>query len=87
MMAVMRRQEAKSFSEQDEDPHKIFALFDAGQKAETAPSASPGQELRPLGPLLATLADDLRQLRLGDRLAVSLRHLFVAIRRRSPHSQ
>jgi hypothetical protein len=86
-MAVMRRQEARSFSEQDEDPRQIFALFDVGQTAETAPPHPRGQELRPLSLLFADLARDLRQLRLGDRLGIALRHLFVAIRRRSPHSQ
>lgn len=46
MMTGMRPEQARDFYEEDEDPARIFALFDAAGKGRTAPrgdhpSASP----------------------------------------------
>lgn len=68
-MAGMSPEEARNLHEEDEDPQKIFALFDAGQKRQTAPPSPP--ELVPLRQLLAELVADLTgefgKLRLRDR--------------------
>lgn len=81
-MTGVRPEEAMSFYEEDEDPARVFALFDAAEKSRTAPrdGRSPQQpDLTPLRELAAELARDLRKLRLGARLALALRHLTDAI--------
>lgn len=39
-MVGMKASEAEHFYEEDEDPQKIFALFEAGKKGVTAPPRS-----------------------------------------------
>lgn len=87
-MAVMRPDEAEQFYEDDEDPARVFATFDAARKqglaGRTAPrDRSESPELMPLRDLLADLMADLRRLRLGDRLALMLRHMADSIQSRS----
>jgi hypothetical protein len=43
MMADMTPEEAERFYEDDEDPQKIFAAFDAAPKGVTAPPAASQQ--------------------------------------------
>jgi hypothetical protein len=82
MMAGMRPEEAKQFYEEDEDPARVFALFDAADKGRTAPPARRPPE-RPgltvlrelLGELRGELAREIRKLHLRDRAARFLRHL------------
>jgi hypothetical protein len=82
-MAGMRPDEAKQFYEDDEDPAKVFAIFDAakqeGQLGRTEPP-----ELQPLRQLLADLARelwrDLRELRIRERIALRLERAASAIR-------
>lgn len=81
-MVGMRAEEARDFYEEDEDPARVFALFDAAEKGRTAPPdhpQSPESDLTPLGELLRELGtqlrQDMRKLRLRDRLALMLRHV------------
>jgi hypothetical protein len=83
MMAGMRREEARSFYEEDEDPQRIFAPFDAGQKRSTRPPARRGEELRPMSELVGDLVGDLRQLRLRERIALAWKHLSTAMETRN----
>jgi hypothetical protein len=46
-MAGVNPHEAKRFYEEDEDPARIFALFDAGQKSQTQRPGRPGLAPRP----------------------------------------
>ena len=41
-MASVKPQEAERFYEEDEDPARVFASFDAGQKGSTRPPAQTG---------------------------------------------
>lgn len=91
-MARMRPDEARRFYEEDEDPARIHALFDAaerdGRLRQTEPP--PGRpELTPLRELAhelgRELAHQLRELRLGDRLVLAVRHLARAIKRIRVH--
>lgn len=82
MMVGMRADEARDFYEEDEDPARVFALFDAAEKGRTAPPERPPSrepDLTPLGELLRELGtqlkQDMRKLRLRDRLALLLRHV------------
>jgi hypothetical protein len=86
MMVGMRPEEARDFYEEDEDPARVFARFDAAEKGRTAPpKRSPPQEpdLTPLRELIRELGtqlrQDLRKLRLRDRLALLLRHMTNAM--------
>jgi hypothetical protein len=81
-MVSMRAEEAQDFYEEDEDPARVFAMFDAAEKGRTAPpQRPPSQEpdLTPLRELLRELGTQLRQdvrkLRLRDRFALLLRHV------------
>jgi hypothetical protein len=62
-MAGMRPDEAERFYEEDEDPAKVFAVFDAAKRAgrlrRTTPPG-PRPELVPLRELRAELARELR---------------------------
>jgi hypothetical protein len=88
MMASVKPEEAERFYEEDEDPARVFALFDTarreGRVRHTAPGPRP--DLIPLRALLAALARDLwrdlRQLRLPERAGRALRHLADAIESR-----
>lgn len=91
-MAGMRPDEARRFYEEDEDPARIHGLFDAaereGRLSLTEPP--PGRpELTPLRQLAhelgRELAHQLRELRLGDRLALVVRHMARAIERTRVH--
>lgn len=91
-MAAMRPDEARRFYEEDEDPARIHAQFDAaereGRLRQTEPP--PGRpELTPLRELAhglgRELAHQLRELRLGDRLVLVVRHLARAIERTRVH--
>jgi hypothetical protein len=87
MMAGMSPEEARHFYEEDEDPKKVFALFDAarreGRVGQTEPPPRPSEPM-PLGELLVGMARDLRrelrELRLRDRLALHLERVARAIR-------
>jgi hypothetical protein len=87
-MASMRPEEAKDFYEEDEDPARVFALFDAaerqGKLRRTEPPARP--ELVPLHELLAALATELRrdwrELQLRERLSLLLERAARAMRSR-----
>jgi hypothetical protein len=41
-MAGMRPEEARQFYEEDEDPARVFALFDDADKGRTAPPSRAG---------------------------------------------
>ena len=75
-MASMRPDEARHFSEQDEDPAKVFALFDAAERegglGRTAPSSPHIPGLAPLRELASSFVAELRW---RERLALVLRHL------------
>jgi hypothetical protein len=81
-MAGMRPDEARKFYEEDEEPAKVFAIFDAAERGgrlqRTAPP-KPRPELVPLRELLGELLRDLRQFRLRDRAGRALRHLADTI--------
>jgi hypothetical protein len=76
MMAGMGPDEARHFYEEDEDPARVFSVFDAAEKQgrlqETGPP-SQRPDLVPLRELLAELVRELRQLRLLERLFRMLR--------------
>jgi hypothetical protein len=85
-MTDMRPEQAEDFYEEDEDPARIFALFDAAGKGRTAPRGDhPGREpdLVPLRDLARQLARDLRKLRLRDRAPRVLHHLASAMASRT----
>jgi hypothetical protein len=79
MMAGMSPEEARNFHEEDEDPQKIFALFEAGQKRHTMRPGDHKPDPRPMHEVLGELAQLLRQFRLRDRIATGLRHLATAV--------
>jgi hypothetical protein len=82
----MRPEQARDFYEEDEDPARIFALFDAAGKGRTASHGDhPGREpdLVPLRDLARQLARDLRKLRMRDRALWVLHHLASAIASRT----
>lgn len=83
-MAGVKPEEAKQFYEEDEDPARVFAIFDAAEKGRTAPPGDrrPPQrtDLVPLRELVDDLVAELRKLRLRDRVARALEHLADAIR-------
>jgi hypothetical protein len=89
-MAGVNPEEARQFYEEDEDPAKVFAIFDAakreGRLGRTAPPQSQ-QHPVPLRVLLAAMAAelrrDLRELQLRDRLALLLEHTARAMRSRN----
>lgn len=86
-MADVNPEEARQFYEEDEDPAKVFAIFDAakreGRLGRTGPPQS-RQHLVPMRVLLAAMAAelqrDLRELQLRDRLALLLEHVARAMR-------
>jgi len=82
-MAGVKPEEAKRFYEEDEDPAKVFALFDAAKREGRTGRTEP-PELRPLRQQLAELARDirrgLRELRIWERVALSLERAASAIR-------
>jgi hypothetical protein len=89
-MAGMRAEEAEDFYEEDEDPARMFVLFDAAEKGRTAPPqdhASPDPDLTPLRVLLrevgTQLRQDVRELELRERLVVMLRHAADSLEQHS----
>lgn len=85
-MTGMKPEQARDFYEEDEDPARIFALFDAAGKGRTAPHDDhQGREpdLVPLRDLARQLARDLRKLRLRDRALRVLHHLTNAMASRT----
>jgi hypothetical protein len=81
-MAGMRPDEAKQFHEDDEDPARVFAIFDAAKReGRLRRTERPTHRPDPIAlrVLLADLAADLRKLRLRDRIARALHHLADAI--------
>ncbi len=83
-MAGMRPEEAERFNEEDEDPAKVFAIFDAARKqgrlGRTRPPAKhQPPDLTPMRELLGDLARDLRRLQLRDRIALLMHQLAEAI--------
>jgi hypothetical protein len=90
MMVGMRAEEARDFYEEDEDPARVFALFDAAEKGRTAPPEHrPSLEPDPI-PLRELLREvgsqfrqDMRKLRLRDRLALLLRHVADTLEHRT----
>ena len=61
-MRGMKASEAEHFYEEDEDPEKIFALFDAGKKGLTAPPREIHLPSQWLGTVRRELAIGLRRL-------------------------
>jgi len=85
-MTGMKPEQARDFYEEDEDPARIFALFDAADKGRTAPHDDHPRrepELVPLRDLARQLARDLRKLRLKDRAMRVLHHLANAMASRT----
>jgi hypothetical protein len=81
-MAGMQPDEAKHLHEDDEDPARVFAIFDAAERdGRLRRTKPPTQRPDPIAlrVLLAELAADLRKLRLRDRIARALHHLADAI--------
>lgn len=86
-MADVNPEEARQFYEEDEDPAKVFAIFDAakreGRPGRTGPPPS-RQHLVPLRVLLSAMAAELRrdfrEVQLRDRLALLLEHTVRAMR-------
>ena len=86
-MASMRPEQAKQFYEEDEDPQRVIALFDAAQRegrlAQTK-RPEPRSDLMPLGELIAELVRELRrelrELRLRERVAQRLDRAARALR-------
>jgi len=81
-MVGMRAEEAQDFYEEDEDPARVFALFDAAEKGRTVPPVLPAAQepdLTPLRELLhelgTQLRQDVRKLRLRDRFVLLLRNV------------
>ncbi len=76
-MTGVKPEEAKQFYEEDEDPARVFASFEAAEKGRTAPRGDRRSPQRPdLAPLrrrLDDLAADLRKLRLRDRVVLVMR--------------
>ena len=77
-MAGVRPDDARQFYEEDEDPGRVFSIFDAAEKARTAPP-SERPDLVPLRELLADLVRELRKLRLRDRVGRFLRRVVDAV--------
>jgi hypothetical protein len=70
-MSSMRPEEAEHFYEEDEDPARVHALFDAAEREKRLRLTGPPErrpDLVPLRELLAGLMSELRQLRLWERL-------------------
>jgi hypothetical protein len=82
----MRSDQAEKFYEEDEDPAKVFATFDAarrqGRTGKTAPTPQP--ELAPMTEVLAGMAHEMRreirQLRLRERIQPLLERLAEALK-------
>jgi hypothetical protein len=76
-------EEAEQFYEDDEDPAKVFAIFDAAKREGRLGHTEP-PELRPLRQQLAELARDLRrdlrELRIWERIALRLERAADTIR-------
>jgi hypothetical protein len=83
----MRPEEARDFYEEDEDPARVFAIFDAAKRQERlGRTEPPGQQpdLLPLRELLAYLWHDLQRLRLRQRASRFLRrHMTHAVKSRT----
>jgi hypothetical protein len=94
-MAAMRPEEAMKFYEEDEDPERLVALFDAAREdrriRQTRRPRPNDRDLKPLGPVCAELMDELRkqyrELHLGERVRRQLirriAHLAEVLRSRS----
>lgn len=85
-MDGMRPEEARDFYEEDEDPARIFVLFDAAEKGHTAPRDGRSErepDLVPLRDLARQLARDLQKLKLRDRALRVLHHLANAMASRT----
>ena len=89
MIAHVKPEEAKRFYEEDEDPARVFAIFDAAEKSRTAPPRDqpPSQrdDLASLRGQLDDLAVEMRKLRMRDRVGLALRLLTEMIS--SPHTK
>jgi len=85
-MATMRPDQAERFYEEDEDPARVFATFDAarrqGRTGKTAPTPQP--ELSPMTEVLAGMVHEMRrevrQFRFRERLALLLERLSEALK-------
>lgn len=62
-MASVKPQEAERFYEEDEDPARVFAVFDAGQQGQTQQPGQAGLSPRPgrLAGIRQRLAGALRR--------------------------
>jgi hypothetical protein len=87
MMASVRPEEARQFYEDDEDPARVFAVFDAGEKGRTASPGPRGAQRRDwgwLGDVGRELVLELRKLRLRRRVVTGLRRLADALESSRP---
>ena len=95
MMAAMRPEEAMKFYEEDEDPERLIAMFDAarddGRLRQTRRPEPNDGDLKPLGQVRAELMHELRkqlrELHLGERvrrqMVRRIAHIAEVLRSRS----
>ena len=72
-MRGMRPEEAREFCEEDEDPAKVFALFDAAEREGRLKQTGPPPEPPPMRELADQVRRLLLELRLRDRIVRLLR--------------
>ena len=94
-MAAMRPEEAMKFYEEDEDPERLIAMFDAarddGRLRQTRRPEPNDGDLKPLGQVRAELMHELRkqlrELHLGERvrrqMVRRIAHIAEVLRSRS----
>ena len=72
-MRGMRPEEAREFCEEDEDPAKVFALFDAAKREGRLKQTGPPSEPPPMRELADQVRRLLLEVRLRDRIVKWLR--------------
>jgi hypothetical protein len=82
-MASVKPDEARQFHEDDEDPARVFAIFDAAKQEGRTRRTEPPSRSSDLVPLRDVARELWRELRLRDRFALLLRHLADTIQHRA----
>jgi hypothetical protein len=82
-MASVKPDEARQFHEDDEDPAKVFAIFDAAKREGRTGRTEPPAQRPDLIPLRDVARELWRELRLRDRLALLLRHVADTLQHRA----